>query len=62
MPDAVKMQRIMAMTIAAFGAIVSSTFPLSIIFAQQDICRAPAGALQISWVLLQSLRRKLVGW
>jgi predicted MFS family arabinose efflux permease len=52
MPDAVKMQRIMAMTIAAFGAIVSSTFPLSIIFAQQDIAGAFAVTSQeVGWVV-----------
>lgn len=33
-------QRIWMMSIAAFGAIISSTFPLSIILAQQDIAAA----------------------
>ena len=52
MPDSVKMQRVMAMTIAAFGAIVSSTFPLSIIFAQQDIAGAFAVTSQeVGWIV-----------
>lgn len=52
MLDSASMQRVMSMSIAAFGAIVSSTFPLSIIFAQQDIAAAfYVSAQDVGWVV-----------
>ena len=52
MLDSASLQRVISMSIAAFGAIVSSTFPLSIIFAQQDIAAAfYVSSQDVGWVV-----------
>ena len=50
--DQASLQRLTSMSVAAFGAAISSTFPLSVIFAQQDIAGAFAVTSQdVGWVI-----------
>ena len=52
MLDQASLQRLTSMSVAAFGAAISSTFPLSIIFAQQDIAGAFSVTSQdVGWVI-----------
>lgn len=52
MIDQASLYRVTSMSVAAFGAAISSTFPLSIIFAQQDIAGAFAVTSQdVGWVI-----------
>ena len=52
MLDQASIQRLTSMSVAAFGAAISSTFPLSVIFAQQDIAGAFSVTSQdVGWVV-----------
>ncbi|HCA5042779.1 TPA: MFS transporter [Acinetobacter baumannii] len=52
MLDQASIKRLISMSVAAFGAVISSTFPLSVIFAQQDIAGAFAVIAQdVGWVV-----------
>ena len=52
MLDQAAIQRLTSMSVAAFGAVISSTFPLSVIFAQSDIAGAFSVTMQdVGWVV-----------
>ncbi|WP_335954983.1 MFS transporter [Acinetobacter guillouiae] len=52
MLDQASIQRLTSMSVAAFGAVISSTFPLSVIFAQSDIAGAFSVTMQdVGWVV-----------